>query len=540
MAQLFSELLHAALTLFIMIYGFAIMLWAVGILPQKFSPARMLGRMVRAILKGAFIGTFWLIKTLVRASAELVSGIVVGLPSPKTTSSNPALGTGKFLEGRDRRRLLNRGRRHSGLLIDGNKKRLTDEASYMHCAVIAGTGKGKTTRFVIPNILTLEHSIVALDPSGELWASCAGYLASQGFQTKLISVSGDVAGSLRFNPLTRASTPGDLRQIAEILLSTAYSDKRGENSFWNDGGKSLLFTLLRALQTVEPQYRNLPNLKQLVDSFGFDGSPLNAFIARHADESTMAEFKAFIAQPEKIMQGMLATARVALEPFSDPEICRLMSTDTLEFKTLRKEKSALFISVPEHQIHLQVHRLFLILLYNALFDFAMVKPEPHEQSLFFLLDEFGNAGAIPGFSSLITSLRKRRVSVSILLQSESQLIATYRRHDANTILAGGIGSRLYYAGQDAETAALEKTLGRHGVTIEDESGRRRDVSRNLMNADEIRTMGDDQALFIHSNQRPALIRTTPYFKNRRLRKRSQIPPPPLPTADNEPVQYLKL
>ncbi len=96
------------------------------------------------------------------------------------------------------------------------------------------------------------------------------------------------------------------------------------------------------------------------------------------------------------------------------------------------------------------------------------------------------------------------------------------------------------SGSPQTAAALERILGRHGVTIEDESGRRRDLSKNLMNADEIRTMPDDQALFIHSNQRPALIRTKPYFKVRRFRKRTQIPPPPLPTIDDGPVQYLKL
>ena len=133
------------------------------------------------------------------------------------------------------------------------------------------------------------------------------------------------------------------------------------------------------------------------------------------------------------------------------------------------------------------------------------------------------------------------MSVSILLQSESQLEQTYGRNDANTILTGGIASRLYLPGQDMATAqALEKTLGKYGVTIEEESGRRRDVARSLMTADEIRTMDDNQALFIHSNRRPALIRTTPYFKNRRLRKRTRIPPPPLPATDNGPVQYLKL
>ena len=516
------------LTLLFMWLGFSIMLKAIGV---KTRPGRTLGRIIVGLVRGAW----WLTKILFTASFDLLEAIVRGLPSPKTTASNSAYGTASFLQGRDRRRLLNNGRRHKGLLINGHKKRLTVTASQMHCVVYGNSGSGKTTRYLIPNCLSLDSSMLIFDPSSEIREACSASLERRGINVKVVTVS-DPRHSLKFNPLHRVEeNHSEQRKICEILLSTAYGDKRGDNSFWNDGAKNFLHVLLRALMHEAPEFRNLPNLKRLCDSFGFDGSPLNSFIAKNADDGMMSEWKAFLAQPEKIMQGMVATARTALEPFSDPNICQLMSKETLHFESLRTERTALFICIPETDI--DYFRFFTTLLYVQIMAFSMVKPEPNHQDLFFLLDEFGIA-PVPGYPSWITSVRKKRVSVSMLLQSRAQLEKIYHR-DAHTILTGAVSSHLFYPGQDMETClALEKILGRHGVTIEDESGRRRDVARNLMTADEIRTM--DKALFLHANQRPVILNTVPYFKNRRFLKLTRMPPPPLPATDDGPVQYIEL
>ena len=529
-----EQLAESLLTLVIMFFGLYCLLY--GVQAVRVHPARMLGRMVRAILKGAFIGTFWLAKTLVEASVALVSGIVVGLPSPKTTTSNPAYGTAAFLEGREKRRLLNNGRRHKGLLIDGHKKRLGVAASQMHAIIYGNSGAGKTTRFLIPNCLSLDSSMLIFDPSSEIREACSASLERRGFNVKVVTVS-DPGHSLKFNPLHRVEeSHSEQRKICEILLSTAYGDKRGDNSFWNDGAKNFLHVLLRALMCEAPEFRNLPNLKRIVDTFGFDGSPLNSFIAKNADDGMMFEWKAFIAQPEKIMQGQVATARTSLEPFSDPDICQLMSCETLHFESLRTERTAIFICIPEHEVG--YYRFFTTLLYSQIFAFAMVKPEPDHHDLFFLLDEFGVA-PVPGYPSWVASVRKKKVSVSMLLQSRSQLDKIYGRDDAHTILSGAVSSHLFYPGQDFETCLeLEKICGKYGVTIEDESGRRRDVSRSLMTADEIRTM--DKALFLHANQRPVILNTVPFFKNRRFLKQTRLKNRPLPATDDGPVQYLKL
>ena len=68
---------------------------------------------------------------------------------------------------------------HKGLVIDGQNKRLSLKDSFNHMGIIARSGAGKTTTYIIPNILKLaesKNSMIITDLSGELFNGTSGYL----------------------------------------------------------------------------------------------------------------------------------------------------------------------------------------------------------------------------------------------------------------------------------------------------------------------------------------------------------------------------
>ena len=84
---------------------------------------------------------------------------------------------GHALRRRDGARLLTKSEtgqllssRNTGLVLDGHKGRLSERESFQNVCVVARVGAGKTSRYIIPNVLTLDDcSMVITDPSGEIY-----------------------------------------------------------------------------------------------------------------------------------------------------------------------------------------------------------------------------------------------------------------------------------------------------------------------------------------------------------------------------------
>lgn len=77
---------------------------------------------------------------------------------------------------RERRRILSPGH---GWLVLGRRQRLSLKDPFTNLELVAPTGSGKTTRYVIPNLLLAEESVVVTDPSGEIFRATAGHLTER-------------------------------------------------------------------------------------------------------------------------------------------------------------------------------------------------------------------------------------------------------------------------------------------------------------------------------------------------------------------------
>jgi len=146
-------------------------------------------------------------------------------------------------------------------------------------------------------------------------------------------------------------------------------------------------------------------------------------------------------------------------------------------------------------------------------------PERTTLPVYILYVEFGHSN-IPSFVSVANTIRGYKVSLSIVLQSLSQLAARYGPEYARTI-QGGFNTWLTYAGADQTTAEyFEKIAGKvieeRRNRIEQITSQRREY--NLLNADAVRRITDTQAIMVATNKNPALLETTPYFADRRLSK----------------------
>jgi len=443
----------------------------------------------------------------------------------------------KFMGRSERKRLLSQN--HTGIVINGSNERLSADDSFRNLAFISTTGGGKTSGYIIPNILYRpEGSMVITDPSGSLFTQTSGSLERRGYQIKILDPM-NLTQSIRFNPFSNLNSYSEVDEVAHILVRTANPNTK--DPFWNNGAETIIAILARVLRK-HPQgykYANPANILHLLNNFE-DGTPLNPLISKYADEQTFAQYKGFISNAPNTLQGLLSTAKVSLKAFADPQIAKLTAYTDFKFDELRQQKTAFYLIFPQNKI--SYYSFLMNIFYTKLFHYCLDNKTFSSSSLpiYFFLDEFGHLN-IPNFSSIITTTRQRKISISIILQSISQLEAQYGKNDAHTILHGGVASRIFSSGLDTPTnQMIAETLGtrRHEIYTSDDGLQVRDDP--ILDAYQIRTMEDNEALLLLANKKPIKLRILRHFENKAFKKELKRMPAQVPASKGYKLEYIKL
>lgn len=413
---------------------------------------------------------------------------------------------------------------NTGLLIDGDSKRISEKDSFEHVAVIAKPGGGKTTAYIIPNLIDRAmkgDSVVTLDPSGELFEKTSAFFIKKGYKVQLIDPL-DTARSVQFNPYYGLGMNDlqEVRSISSSLVLSRYGNAK--DLLWNDGAITLISFFAKCL-VFRGDALHIPAIYSLLLRFGGDGKALDDWVAQVShpnnpdDESIADEWYGIINTQEKMLASYSTIAKTALNSVSDESLKWLLSDNDIDFKGYRREKTVLYISFPAHK---QEDYQFLIdVLYVRLFSTLMEQlPTKRDLNVYCLLDEFGSS-YIKDFQSVINNIRKYRVSLSLVMQSIAQLRAKYGFY--SDAIKGGIGSYVVFAGADNVTAdEISKTIGKKEVIERNEFSEvvksRRES--NLLNPDQIRTLGDRQAVFLSKNHYPIILDFVPYWDNRKYKR----------------------
>ncbi|CAM2069156.1 Type IV secretory system conjugative DNA transfer family protein [Sulfidibacter corallicola] len=430
---------------------------------------------------------------------------------------------GKLLRPWQARHLLSH--RHRGLVVDGYKLRLSEKSCFNHCALIAGTGWGKTTSFVIPNLYRLARSLCSLvvtDPKGEIHALIGGYLRQRGFHVVVLNPA-NVDASDRYNPFAHIRSSRDLNRMAAVIMGWKDSS-REEEKFWIAGAVEIFSILAEALIRRGSRCSGLHNVYRLLLNFGGDGRPLDSFMVRTCNQGNREDhlfnrYLGFVEGNARSIQTFVTVAGNALRGMADVDFARLLGSNDVDFRTLRTEKTAVFLCIPPNSSEYQ---LMVDLFVSQLFDALMQRlPSKKELNVYCFLDEFGNM-SLPNFGSTLTTIRAYRVSISILLQSLSQLEDRYGASQAKTILQGGIGTKIFGTAE-AETADyVERIIGRRRGEAFWRSPLDPVYEVPLLSAAEVRALDERKALLVARNSPPVLLETTPWYEQpecvRRLKR----------------------
>ena len=406
--------------------------------------------------------------------------------------------------------------RQKGFCLTG-RRNLSVKDSYQNALVIGGTGTGKSTIVLIPSLYTMGSSFIVHDPSGELYAKSGGYLKQHDYEVKLLNFANPTLSG-GYNPLVRAQNSSDIQKVASMLIETSMGGK-SKDPFWNTQGVALLTILITILKKQETQFQNLYNVRHLLNQLGSNAEAVDALFSKDADEVLFSEYKSFISYDDKVVNGVIATCKAALQIFSDESVAKVTSFDTLNFQQFRDTPTVLFIqnSVADQKYYSVLTSLF----FEQFFSFLLGRfPNKNEQDIFLLIDEASSLN-LPTLPLAVANVRKHRAGCMLLFQDYGQLVHHYGKFNADAIKSNCF-AKMYFTGQSLETTKeLEQTLGKYEYEEENE----KKVVRSLMTSDEIRMMKSNRALLICGNNPPIMARLKPYYKRSEYRKYSELQPP---------------
>lgn len=406
-----------------------------------------------------------------------------------------------------------------GFLIN-KSDRLTKLQSFQNLLICGPTGSGKTTRVLLKNLLELKNcSIVVNDPSKELYNLASGYL-SQYFDIKTLNFS-DSSVSSGYNILSRIKRSNDIQKVANILVSSTLDKGNGAGDpFWSLQTKTLLSILLRLVQFQPEVYRNMANVKFLLDIFAVKPKYIDSLVAQSNDKALVLEYKSLIATPEKTLQNITASAKASLQIFSDEEFAKVTSVDTISFEALRERPTIIFL---HNSIADQKHASTLIsIFFQQFYEYILSRiPSKKELPIYIILEEASSL-YIPVLPISLANTRKHSCATMVAIQNVKQLENFYGKESEN--IASNCVTKCYLPGITSLDNLREiESLGGK-MTYIDENGKEK--SKSLMTIDEIRRMDENEILILCGNKPFILSKTSPYYLSFKYSRRASYPPAP--------------
>ena len=339
--------------------------------------------------------------------------------------------------------------------------------------VVGASGTGKTRGIVTPNLLQAEGSYVVSDPKGNLYSKYKHYFRNKGYNVLHMNFI-HPEKSMRYNPITRCKTQNDISILAHSLVygcRESGENIRSQDPFWPQTSYMLLCSLIAYMKESDEvenkDFKTMEALVRLMNRTGRNGglsqSALCELMENHAkrikekeEESWAWEiFQNVNMASDRTYLTICISTLAYLAKYGTKEIRQMMSGNDIDFERIGQEKTIIFVEVSDTDRSKDVLvNLFYSQLMNALCSYAdeQCKDSRLPVPVQFLLDDFATNAVIDNFENIISNIRSRNISTTIMLQSENQLSAKYGDNAATIV--DNCNTYIYMGGGDPTQAEL--------------------------------------------------------------------------------------
>ena len=265
-------------------------------------------------------------------------------------------------------------------------------------------------------------------------------LEKKGYEIKVLDLI-NMEKSHCYNPFVYLKDDNDVQKlVTNLFKATTPKGSQSSDPFWDTAASMLLLALIFYLKYEAPEEeQNFPMVMEMLRAGDVkeedDGTPstldilFNRLEFRNPYHIALKYYRAYRSGSAKTLKSIQITLASRLEKFNLESLSSLVIRDELDLPSLGEKKVALFALIPDNDTSFN----FLVsILYTQLFQqLFFIADHKYGGSLpvhvHFVLDEFANVSLPNDFDKILSVMRSRSVSVSIILQNLAQLKALFEK-----------------------------------------------------------------------------------------------------------------
>ena len=405
--------------------------------------------------------------------------------------------------------------------LDGRQHRRN-----LNLLICGGSGAGKTRFFAKPNVMQCNCSYVILDPKGEILRDTGHLLEKNGYEVKVLDLI-NMEKSHCYNPFVYLKTDNDVQKlVTNLFKATTPKGSSSNDPFWDTAASMLLLALMFYLKYEAPEEeQNFSMIMELLragevkEDDDMYISPLdilfNRLESKDPDHIAVKYYRDYHSGSAKTLKSIQITLASRLEKFNLKSMESLTITDELDLPSIGEKKVALFALIPDNDtsfnflVSILYTQLFQQLFFLADHKYSGSLPVP----VHFVMDEFANVSLPDDFDKILSVMRSRAISVSIIIQNLAQLKSLFEKQWESII--GNCDEFLYLGGMEQSTHKyISDLLGKETIDLDTHgksSGRNGNYSTNyqisgreLMTPDEVRLLDNNYAILFIRGERPII------------------------------------
>ena len=384
--------------------------------------------------------------------------------------------------------------------------------SESHDLIVGDTGSQKTLKFVFPLIYSCAmagESMVIVDPKGELVRKSEEFLEQRGYHKVILNWRKPQESPDRWNPFQRVqeaynSGKGGKAEaenhLNDILQSLFFArTEMGKDPYWNESAGQLARGISKLILMTEEKL----SIKSILDwrhAKMQSGALQNCFLTLPTNSDiyqNLAGFMNLTAENTKTcitstfdqLTGLFTASKVLTE---------MMSDTTFSMENIGKEKTAIFLVVPDEKTTYHfLATLFISQCYESLLERADSWKGTLPVRVNFILEEFCNMPKLDDIVPMLTAARSRNIRFHLVIQSYSQMTDKYNENVSRTIM-DNCGNLIYL--HTREISFLEYISKLAGQN---------EFGRPLLSVSRLQHLKKNETVIFHDRCYPIVVQNLP-------------------------------